>query len=187
MPMLFLKIYRGDVMKFVNKLSVISLLVLMFSFANFAHARTECQGSNVSFCNQATTQAACESTYRGTPTFSSAQVNQTVQCKWTSNVCSGQGVSFCNASTTKAACEGTYRTTSPTTQCAWDGSICRANGAACASTASCSASGTACYVKGSDCSYKGGALCCHTSDNCEPGFDCNVANLGCLSSQSKNK
>jgi len=171
-------------MNFVNKLSVVSLLVLMFSFANFAHARTECKGSNVSNCNQATTQAACESAYRGTRTWGSVENYQTVQCKWASNLCSGQGVSFCNASTTKAACEGTYRTSSPTLQCAWDGSICRANGAACASTAasigSCSAIGAACYVKGSDCSEKGSALCCRNDDNCEPGFKCDLAKYACV-------
>ena len=43
------KNYRGNLMKFVNKLSVISLIVLMFSFMNVANA-DNCNGIQAKSC-----------------------------------------------------------------------------------------------------------------------------------------
>ena len=65
---------RGNAMKFFNKLSAISLVVLMFSFMNMAHADTACVGQAVPDCKSQDTQAACESSYNNTP--------QAKLCKW---------------------------------------------------------------------------------------------------------
>ena len=65
-------------MNFVNKLSVISLLVLMFSFMNVATAYTavECTGTVVTACSNITDQSKCASSY-------SARTDGTGnQCKW---------------------------------------------------------------------------------------------------------
>ena len=51
-------------MNFVNKLSVISLLVLMFSFMNVATA-VECTGSKVKACSNVKDQSTCASSYSG--------------------------------------------------------------------------------------------------------------------------
>lgn len=60
-------------MKFVNKLSVLSLVVLIFSFMNIAQA-ADCSGTGVSSCAASKTDSACGTTYRTTaPSY---------QCKW---------------------------------------------------------------------------------------------------------
>jgi len=71
-------------MNFVNKLSVVSLLVLMFSFINISQA-AECSGTAVSYCNQSTTQSACEKTYRSS--------SPKKLCAWSSSTCSASGAS----------------------------------------------------------------------------------------------
>ena len=68
-------------MKFVNKLNVISLIVLMFSFMNVAQAA--CQGNSISFCGNSTTESACNNTWRS----SAPQL----QCKWDGTVCRANG------------------------------------------------------------------------------------------------
>ena len=50
-------------MKFVNKLSVISLLVLMFSFMNIAQAANPCIGTAVNACSKITDQSKCANSY----------------------------------------------------------------------------------------------------------------------------
>ena len=45
------KNYRGNLMKFVNKLSVISLIVLMFSFMNVVNAANLCKHSQTRSCD----------------------------------------------------------------------------------------------------------------------------------------
>jgi hypothetical protein len=65
---------KGNTMKFLTKLSALSLLVLMFSFMNMAHANTACVGQAVPDCKSLQTQAACESSYNNTP--------QAKLCKW---------------------------------------------------------------------------------------------------------
>ena len=50
-------------MKFVNKLSVISLLVLMFSFMNIAQAANACTGTAVNACSKITDQSKCANSY----------------------------------------------------------------------------------------------------------------------------
>jgi len=75
-------------MKFVNKLSVVSLLVLMFSFINIATADTAiCKGTRLTFCNKATTQSVCESSWRNGDTKAS-------QCVWVNGT-------TCSASSTE--------------------------------------------------------------------------------------
>jgi hypothetical protein len=68
-------------MKFVNKLSVISLIVLMFSFINIGHAG-ECVPNKVDSCASSKTQALCEQTYRWT--------DQKL-CKWDGSTCRANG------------------------------------------------------------------------------------------------
>ena len=81
-------------MKLVNKLSVISLIVLMFSFMNVANAAgnwdnmegtTQCAGKKVINCDNASkTKADCESTWRGVVGSSFQQFrwdSSTSQCR----------------------------------------------------------------------------------------------------------
>ena len=69
-------------MKFVNKLSVISLIVLMFSFINVAQA-ADCSGTGVKSCDQSKTESTCGTTYRTTaPSY---------QCKWDGSTCRATG------------------------------------------------------------------------------------------------
>ena len=66
-------------MKFFNKLSVISLIVLMFSFmnvANAANAAPVCQGTSVSACSKIKDQSQCANNY---VTYSDGSGTQ---CKW---------------------------------------------------------------------------------------------------------
>jgi hypothetical protein len=53
---------RGNSMKFVNKLSVIGLIVLMFSFMNVAQAAA-CKGTKVTGCSQIKDQSQCANNY----------------------------------------------------------------------------------------------------------------------------
>jgi len=75
-------------MKFVNKLSVISLLVLMFSFMNVAAsaaAALQCTGTAVYACSQVKDQSTCAKSYvtnGGGCGF---------QCSWNGTSCSGGG------------------------------------------------------------------------------------------------
>jgi len=79
-------------MNFVNKLSVISLLVLMFSFMNIATADTAiCKGTRLTYCNKATTQSACEGSWRNGGTKAS-------QCLWVNGTTAGTFT--CSASST---------------------------------------------------------------------------------------
>jgi len=71
-------------MKFVNKLSVISLLVLMFSFMNIAQAANACTGTAVTACSKITDQSTCANYYIKYKDGTGAQ------CKWGS-YCSNGG------------------------------------------------------------------------------------------------
>jgi len=51
-------------MKFVNKLSVVSLLVLMFSFVNIATADPVCPKNSVSECDDIKDAQTCKTTYQ---------------------------------------------------------------------------------------------------------------------------
>jgi len=53
-------------MKFVNKLSVISLIVLMFSFMNVASAADACTRAAVNACSQIKDQSTCANYYMKT-------------------------------------------------------------------------------------------------------------------------
>ena len=93
MQMQFFFKYRGKLMKLVNKLSVVSLIVLMFSFMYFANAGSDalCRGTQVSNCGKSTTQSACESTWRGasgTPFQQCAWDASTSVCRANGNACS---------------------------------------------------------------------------------------------------
>ena len=75
-------------MKFVNKLSVISLIVLMFSFINIASAvEYPCNAKKVSNCDVSKTQAACEGTYRGAVTNAIPPGDRTMNCVWDKTIC----------------------------------------------------------------------------------------------------
>ena len=96
-------------MKFVNKLSVISLVVLMFSFMNIAQAAQDCLGTAVSFCNQSTTQSACVSTFR--------PAAPTMECAWDSSTssCSASGAAcYAPACKTTNDCKYPYTCSSNT-------------------------------------------------------------------------
>jgi hypothetical protein len=87
-------------MKFVNKLSVIGLIVLMFSFMNILQAddgdggalAPKCSGTSVSICANSKTQSKCEGTYR----YQDGGKSQ--QCKWdaSTSVCRANG-NYCQA------------------------------------------------------------------------------------------
>ena len=83
-------------MKFVSKLSVISLIVLMFSFINVAQAGyPACTGSGVGSCDASKTQAACESTHR-LENLQKGFSNR--QCQWDGSICAANGAgcgTFC--------------------------------------------------------------------------------------------
>ncbi len=82
-------------MKFVNKLSVISLVVLMFSFMNVAHAdkpQDQCKGSgricddiNKTNLTDDKKAIACNNSYEGATdgTSTSGPYVSSTQCKWT--------------------------------------------------------------------------------------------------------
>jgi len=83
-------------MKFVNKLSVIGLIVLMFSFMNILQADDGdlnkaplCSGTSVDICANSKTQSKCEGTYRDN--------GKPQQCKWdaSTSVCRANG-NYCN-------------------------------------------------------------------------------------------
>ena len=66
-------------MKFVNKVSVLSLVVLMFSFMNVANAAVDapkCQGTSVSACSTIKDQSQCANNYIKN------QDGSRTQCKW---------------------------------------------------------------------------------------------------------
>ena len=80
-------------MKFVNKLSVLSLVVLMFSFMNIANAIDRCKGSpytcdDVNKTNQtdAKKAVACNNAYEGVYDITSEDVGKSTQCKWTKSI-----------------------------------------------------------------------------------------------------
>jgi len=131
-------------MKFVNKLSVISLIVLMFSFMNIAQAA--CVGNSVSYCDVSKNESACNNTWRKEGTQ--------LQCKWDGKICRANGASCsanqsvdlktykcrgttvvktCDGSKTQAACENTYRAAGAaatdfvgTMNCVWENNKCAA-------------------------------------------------------------
>ena len=79
-------------MKFVNKLSVISLVVLMFSFMNVANAAQppDCRGNVVNFCNQSKTPSDCANTFRAAaPTKQCAWDSSTSTCRANGSACYG--------------------------------------------------------------------------------------------------
>ena len=87
--------YRGNLMKFVNKLSVISLIVLMFSFMNVANAAAACQAPTVSACSSIKEASQCSSSsmvYADGSGF---------KCKWSGSFCTNS--SKCG---TQKACTG---------------------------------------------------------------------------------
>ena len=63
-------------MKFFNKLSVISLMVLMFSFMNVANAAPACKGTKVTSCSNIKDQSQCANNYLLNNDGSGKQ------CKW---------------------------------------------------------------------------------------------------------
>lgn len=81
-------------MKFFNKLSVIGLVVLMFSFMNVAHAKTypQCKGSgricddiNKTNLPDDKKAIACNNSYEGLSDVTSERYGNSTQCKWTEN------------------------------------------------------------------------------------------------------
>ena len=101
-------------MKFFNKLSVISLIVLMFSFMNVAGAAGDigdCQGYAVNSCDQSKTSDKCNNSYRYTP-------QPSLKCQWDNS---------------KAACRATGAT------CTSSAGLCKSN-ADCPSGQTCSGS-----------------------------------------------
>ena len=98
-------------MKFFNKLSVISLMVLMFSFMNVANATQpqDCRGNVVSFCNASKTASDCENTFRPTaPTKQCAWDYSTSTCRANGYACYGP---VCD---TTDDCQRGYQCTSQT-------------------------------------------------------------------------
>ena len=97
-------------MKFVNKLSVISLVVLMFSFMNFAYADptppSYCVGKQVDSCDQINTLnkndekkgIACNNSYQN-----DTATGQSTQCKWTA-LKINRGVKYSCLPVTDATC-----------------------------------------------------------------------------------
>ena len=86
------KNYRGNLMKFVNKLSVLSLIVLMFSFMNVAVAAGNCPNvTPVSACNVYRTQTTCLENYTRDRNSSTGYSS----CKWVSSKCYSGGTA-CN-------------------------------------------------------------------------------------------
>ena len=87
-------------MKFVNKLSVISLIVLMFSFINIASAGGvdtkdyPCNAKKVSNCDVSKTQAACAGTYRGAVNNATPPGDRTMNCVWDKTQC--RATQFCS-------------------------------------------------------------------------------------------
>ena len=78
-------------MKFVNKLSVISLIVLMFSFMNVANADS-CPAANPSsVCNTNKTQHNCLNNFTSDKNSSTGYS----QCKWVNSKCYSGGTQ-CN-------------------------------------------------------------------------------------------
>lgn len=68
-------------MKFINKLSVLSLIVLMFSFMNVANAADACQAPKVSACSNIKEASQCSSSsmvYADGSGF---------KCKWSGSFC----------------------------------------------------------------------------------------------------
>ncbi|WP_422679682.1 hypothetical protein [Candidatus Methylopumilus universalis] len=63
-------------MKFVNKLSVIGLFVLIFSFTNVAQAAPACQGTKVTACSKVKDQSQCANNYLANSDGSGTY------CKW---------------------------------------------------------------------------------------------------------
>ena len=92
------KNYRENLMKFVNKLSVIGLIVLMFSFMNIATAADACQGTSVTACSKIKDQSQCANNYLTNSDGSGTQ------CTWNGSYCSNGGAacgqSKCGAGTT---------------------------------------------------------------------------------------
>ena len=80
-------------MKFVNKLSVISVIVLMFSLLNIANAAS-CSGTGVTGCSKNTDQASCTSSFLKTSDFTGTQ------CTWNGSSCSNSGAQ-CTINTQK--------------------------------------------------------------------------------------
>ena len=62
-------------MKFFNKLSVISLMVLMFSFMNVANALPTCVGDGTNSCSAQKSKDLCESHHY-------VDSSRYTQCKW---------------------------------------------------------------------------------------------------------
>jgi hypothetical protein len=76
-------------MKLFNKLSVISLVVLMFSFMNVAIAE-DCRGNPVNFCNASKTASDCANTFRpAAPTKQCAWDSSTSTCRANGYACYG--------------------------------------------------------------------------------------------------
>ncbi len=88
-------------MKFFNKLSVISLIVLMFSFMNIAQAAT-CSGYAVSSCDASKTPSSCQNSYR--------TASPRLQCAWDGTVCRARGAACTGGSTTSGATGAPCRT-----------------------------------------------------------------------------
>ena len=81
-------------MQFVNKLSVISLIVLMFSFMNVANAAPSCPGqppSPSSVCNTYTSTSYCYANFTKDKNSSTGYS----QCKWVNSKCYSGGTQ-CN-------------------------------------------------------------------------------------------
>ena len=72
-------------MKFVNKLSVIGLVVLMFSFMNVANANNSCAGRPVASCDENVIpgRSADENARACNNSYVKGSSKTTNQCRWT--------------------------------------------------------------------------------------------------------
>jgi len=79
-------------MKFVSKLSVISLIVLMFSFINVANAAIDCPGNGTrnesSVCNTYKSESLCLQNFTKDK---NARLTGHSQCKWVNSKCYSGG------------------------------------------------------------------------------------------------
>ena len=95
-------------MKFVSKLSVIGLIVLMFSFMNVANA-ADCRGNVVNYCNESKTASDCAFTFRAAaPTMQCAWDSSTSTCRANGSACYGP------ACYNQSDCQSGYQCTSST-------------------------------------------------------------------------
>jgi len=106
-------------MKFVNKLSVISLIVLMFSFMNVANAYNsgDCMTDAVKACGDSKTSGTCASTFAaGNPAYTCSWDSSTSTCKATKSTCYGPKCVVGNECKSSYSCS-TYRSAAGLSVC----------------------------------------------------------------------